>query len=65
MSAPETHTDKEVKAHRPVIKILLGGMAFAAVLLVALVLWLASQGQEPRDVETQIDSRTGERVPAD
>lgn len=65
MSAPETHTHNEVKAHRPVIKILLGGMVFAAVLLVALVLWLASQGQEPRDVETQIDARTGERVPAD
>lgn len=62
MSAPETHTHKEVKAHRPVVRIIRGGMAFAAVLFVGLVLWLVSQGQEPREVDTQIDARTGEVI---
>lgn len=65
MSAPETNTPEEQKAHQPVITILRAGMVFAAVLFIGLVLWLVANGQEPRDVETQIDGRTGEEVPAD
>ena len=40
----------------------MGGIVFALVLLLGLIGWVASQGQEPVDPEVKIDGRTGEEV---
>lgn len=65
MSAPETHTTEEQQAHKPVITIMRAGMVFGAAMMIGLFVWLVANGQEPREVDTQIDARTGERIEND
>jgi len=62
MSAPDTNVEKQKEKHKTALMGIRGVMVFAAVLLLGLVLWLSYQGQEPRDVDTKIDGRTGEEV---
>jgi cytoskeletal protein RodZ len=65
MSAPGTNVEEQKRKHRPALFGIRAVMGFAGVLLLALILWLAYQGQEPREAETRIDGRTGEEVQAE
>jgi len=65
MSAPDTNVEKQEEKHKTALLGIRGAMIFAAVLLLGLVLWLSYQGQEPRDLDTKIDGRTGEEVSVD
>ncbi|ETX15620.1 hypothetical protein OCH239_14345 [Roseivivax halodurans JCM 10272] len=47
MSAPDTNTDKEEKRHRPALLGIRASMVYAAILLVALVMWMSfSSGED-------------------
>lgn len=65
MSAPDTDLEKQKKKHKTALLGIRGVMAFAAILLLGLIIWLSYQGQEPRNPETKIDGRTGEEVNID
>jgi len=65
MSAPDTNVEKQQQDHKPALLGIRGAMLAAGALMLGLVLWIASQGQEPRDPETKIDGRTGEEVAVD
>ncbi len=62
MSAPDTNVEEQKKKHKTALLGIRGVMGFAGVLLLGLILWLAYQGQEPREAETMIDGRTGDEV---
>ena len=49
MSAPDTNTEKTKNAHKTPIVGMLAMVAFALVLLFALVTWLGYWGNEPGD----------------
>ena len=65
MSAPDTNVEKQKQEHKPALLGIRGAMWTAGALMVGLLLWTASQGQEPRNLETKIDGRTGEEVVVD
>ncbi|SLN40292.1 hypothetical protein [Roseisalinus antarcticus] len=65
MSAPETNLEKQEKNHRPALRGIIVSVGFAAVLLVALLVWLFATGNEPDTPETRIDGRTGGEIGAD
>lgn len=65
MSAPDTNVEKQKEEHKPALFGIRGSMWAAGALMLGLILWIASQGQEPRDPETKIDGRTGEEVIVD
>ena len=62
MSAPETNVEKQKKQHRPALMGIRGVVIFALILLLALIGWVASNGQTPVEPEVKIDGRTGEEV---
>ncbi len=65
MSAPKTDIDKQEKQHKPALLGIRAMMIFAAALLLALITWLAYQGQEPGQPDAYIDGRTGAEVPVE
>ena len=65
MSAPQTNVEKQADRHRPSLVGIAAAVIFALVLLFGLITFLAGRGETPEGAETQIDSRTGEEVPAD
>lgn len=65
MSAPNTDVEKQKKQHKPALLGIRAAVIFAAVLLLALITWLAYQGQEPGQPDAYIDGRTGAEVPVD
>ena len=65
MSAPQTNVEKQARRHRGPIVGITAGLIFATILLVGFLLVVVDRGGEPEGAETQIDSRTGEEVPAD
>jgi hypothetical protein len=65
MSAPKTDIDKQEQQHKPALWGIRGAMIFAAALLLALITWLAYQGQEPGQPDAYIDGRTGAEVPVE
>jgi len=62
MSAPETNVERQKKQHRPALMGIRGAVLFALVLLLGLIGWVASKGQEPVDADVKIDGRTGDEV---
>lgn len=59
MSPPERDIERQKRRHRGP---LIGSAAVVIFALALLAWWLAhevSEGQDPRDVDTQMDSRTG------
>lgn len=65
MSAPKTDIDEQEKQHKPALLGIRAAMIFAAALLLALITWLAYQGQEPGQPDAYIDGRTGAEVPVE
>lgn len=58
MSAPDTNTKKEVRRHRPSLLGIGAAVVFALVLLFALITWVTSEGETPRDAP-EIDPAAG------
>ncbi len=60
MSAPDTNTQKQAVQHRGPLRGMALVVAFALILLVALVFFVSSRGGAPEGADTQIDGRSGE-----
>lgn len=66
MSAPDTNTEKQAKAHGGALRAgivlpLLWGVGLLLVFVVVMFL----RGSEPEGAEEQVDSRTGDTVAAE
>ena len=62
MSAPDTNIEKQNKRHRPSLIGIGAVVAFAGVLLIALIVYVVDRGGVPQGAEVQIDGRTGEII---
>lgn len=62
MSSPNTDPSTEEERHKPALTGIRASMIAGGVLILALLFWLAWQGNTPDDPETRIDGRTGEEV---
>lgn len=51
MSAPETNVKKQEKRHKGPLGGMLWVVAFALILLVALIIWVSAGGNEPGNDE--------------
>jgi hypothetical protein len=60
MSAPKTNIEVQKKRHWGPLLGIAVVLIFAAIITAWFMGWLAVTGDEPRDVDTQIDGRTGE-----
>ena len=59
MSAPHTNVEKQVKRHKAPLMGIIGVLIFAGLLLLGLLFWLSSTGNEPETAETQIEVTPG------
>lgn len=64
MSAPDTNTETQHSAHKTPLAGIAIGVGVAVALLIALMVWLAYNGNEPRDASdgaaaVQIETPTG------
>ncbi len=60
MSAPKTNIEVQKKRHWGPLLGIAVVLLFAALITAWFMGWLAVTGDTPRDVNTQIDGRTGE-----
>lgn len=61
MSAPDTNTEKQEKAHKAPLRIgILLPLAFVATIAVITFLVIMLRGQSPEGADARVDSRTGE-----
>ena len=61
MSAPDTNTEKQEKAHKAPLRIgILLPLAFVALIAVIGLLAMFMGGDAPEGAETQVDGRTGD-----
>ena len=65
MSAPQTNVETQAKRHRPALFGISSVLVYSTILLAAFLIFVTVRGGEPEGAETQIDSRTGDEVPAD
>lgn len=65
MSAPDTDTEKQEKAHRGPLRLgIMLPILFAVTLLAVLIVAVFLGGEEPEGAEEQVDTATGEVEPA-
>jgi cytoskeletal protein RodZ len=57
MSAPKTNLEKEEKRHRPALLGIKASLIYAAILLAALLIWLAARGDEPGEESARLEMR--------
>lgn len=62
MSAPQTDPEKQAKRHRPSLLAIAIVVAFALVLLFALITVVVDRGGAPQGADEQIDGRTGDVI---
>ena len=63
MSAPDTDTEKQEKAHRAPLRLgIMLPVLFALTLLAVLFVAMFLGGDDPEGAETQVDARTGDVV---
>ncbi len=62
MSAPNTNIEKQERRHKPSLLGIALSVGIAAILLLAFIVYVFLNGQEPGTADTQIDGRTGEVV---
>ena len=63
MSAPDTDTEKQAKAHRGPLRLgIMLPVLFALVLLLVLFVTVFLRGDNPEGADQQIDARTGDVV---
>lgn len=65
MSAPDTNTKKEKKAHKTPLAGMLGVVVFALVLLLGLAVWLSYAGNNPGSGSGVVDGISTEVEPTD
>lgn len=65
MSAPQTNIEKQKRKHKGPLIGMAVGVLFALGMLVLLIGYVTDKGGVPQGADTQIDSRTGEEVPAE